>query len=258
MTFCLGMKCEEGLLAIADTRITSGTELSTGKKVSIHQYEQHSIFILTSGLRSIRDKAITYFEERLQVGEPRLDRMYKATNALADEIRRVSAEDKPWLLDGGLAFNLHCLIGGQLNGDDEAHLYLIYPEGNWVEVRTGTPYVIIGESRYGKPILDRVWRYSSPLEQALQVGLLAFDATKTSASDVDYPIDVVLYRPDTFQLREQRFSGEDLAPLRRYWQQAIEQAAAGTEAVTAPLFRRLELAPPAHTHYDDDDSAGAS
>ena len=260
MTFCLGMKCEEGLLAIADTRITSGTELSTGKKISIHQYEQHSMFILTSGLRSIRDKALTYFEERLQSSSGELKKMYMAANVLAEEIRRVRREDLQWLMEGGLYFDLHCIFGGQLEGDDQHRLYLIYPEGNWVEVRTGAPYVIIGESRYGKPILDRVWRYGSPLEQALQVGLLAFDATKTSASDVDYPIDVVLYRPDTFQLREQRFSGEDLAPLRHYWQQAIEQAAAGTEAVTAPLFRRLELAPPAHTHYDDDDddSAGAS
>ena len=251
MTFCLGMKCQEGLLAIADTRITSGTELSTAKKISIHQYEQHSIFILTSGLRSIRDKAITYFEERLKLAEPKLDRMYKAANALADEIRRVRTEDKQWLVDSGLSFDLHCLIGGQLDGDDEAHLYLIYPEGNWVEVRTATPYVIIGESRYGKPILDRVWRYGAPLEQALQVGLLAFDATKTSASDVDYPVDVVLYRPDTFSLHEQRYTGDDLDPLRRNWQQAIEQAVRGTERVVAPLFARLESAPPARTHYGD-------
>ena len=251
MTFCLGMKCEEGLLAIADTRITSGTELSTGKKISIHQYEQHSIFILTSGLRSIRDKAITYFEERLQAGEPRLDRMYKAANALADEIRRVSAEDKPWLLDGGLAFNLHCLIGGQLNGDDEAHLYLIYPEGNWVEVRAATPYVIIGESRYGKPILDRVWRYEQGLFDALLVGLLSFDATRTSASDVDYPVDVVLYQPHSFTMREFRMTREDLAPLQDYWQGAMEQAVAGATPSVAPLFERLREAPPARTHFGD-------
>ena len=251
MTFCLGMKCHEGLLAIADTRITSGNELSVAKKISIHQYERNSIFILTSGLRSIRDKAITYFEERLGAGQADLDRMYKAANALAEEIRRVRVEDKSWLVDGGLSFDLHCLIGGQMEGDREAHLYLIYPEGNWVEVRPATPYVIIGESRYGKPILDRVWRYGSTLEQALQVGLLAFDATKTSSSDVDYPVDTVLYRPDTFLLREQRFTYDDLNPLGIEWQRAIDRAVAATEAAVAPLFRRLEYAPPARTHYDD-------
>ena len=103
--------------------ITSGTELSMGKKISIHQYEQHSIFILTSGLRSIRDKAVTYFEERLKGGESNLDRMYKAANAMSDEIRRCRTEDKQWLVDSGLSFDLHCLIGGQLDGDDEAHLF---------------------------------------------------------------------------------------------------------------------------------------
>lgn len=250
MTFCLGMKCADGLLAIADTRITSGTELSVAKKISIHQYEQHSMFILTSGLRSLRDKSITYFEERLR-GETNLDRMYKAANALSEEIRRVRTEDKDWLLDSGLFFDLHCILGGQLAGDDEAHLYLIYPEGNWVEVRAATPYVIIGESRYGKPTLDRVWRHHKGLDDALRVGLLAFDATKTSASDVDYPVDVVLYRPGSFRMQEQRFVREDLDPLQKYWQRAIEDAVEGARGAVTPLVERLESAPAAHTHYGD-------
>ncbi len=252
MTFCLGMKCADGLLAIADTRITSGTELSSARKISIHQYEQRSMFILTSGLRSLRDKAVTYFEERLQ-NETDLDRMFKAVNALSAEIRRVRTEEKDFLLEGGMYFDLHCIFGGQLAGDDQAHLYLIYPEGNWVEVRSGTPYVIIGESRYGKPILDRVWRYDEPLSEALKVGLLAFDATKTSASDVDYPVDVVTYRPDTFTLQEQRFTGNDLEPLRAYWQNAIEAAVTLADPVMQPLAWRLDHAPAAHTHYGDND-----
>jgi putative proteasome-type protease len=221
------------------------------KKISIHQYEQHSLFILTSGLRSIRDKAVTYFEERLQRGGAPLSRMYEAANALAEEIRRVRTEDKPWLVDGGLAFDLHCLFGGQLSGDDEAHLYLIYPEGNWVEVRAATPYAIIGESRYGKPILDRVWRHSGTLAGALQVGLLAFDATRTSASDVDTPVDVVLYRSGTFALQEQRYERDDLDPLRRTWQQAIEAGVVTTRPVADALFVPLNEAPAARTHYED-------
>ena len=173
MTFCLGMKCREGLLAIADTRITSGTELSTAKKISVHVYQQHSMFILTSGLRSVRDKAITYFEECVASGTSKLTRMYMAANALAEEIRRVRREDGEWLAGDGLYFDLHCILGGQLEDDTEERLYLIYPEGNWVEVRASTPYVIIGESRYGKPILDRVWRHDQGLFDALRVGLLS-------------------------------------------------------------------------------------
>jgi putative proteasome-type protease len=252
MTFCLGMKCQEGLMAIADTRITSGNEMSLGKKISIHQYSRHSMFILTSGLRSLRDKAITYFEERLQTGEEGLERMYQAANALSTEIRRVRSEDKEWLADSGLSFDLHCIFGGQLHSDAEPHLYLIYPEGNWIEVRPGTPYVIIGETRYGKPILDRLWRYTHGLDDALRVGLLAFDATKTSASDVDYPVDVVSYQSDSWTLREQRFTGEDLGTLRRQWQRAIHMASEGLRPAVSELYDRLQAAPPAVTHFEED------
>jgi len=252
MTFCLGMRCEDGLFALADTRITSGTEMSTARKISIHQYEQHSMFIMTSGLRSIRDKAITYFEERLK-NEEKLDRMYKAANALAEEIRAVRTEDMEWLAQGGLSFDLHCIFGGQLAGDETPHMYLIYPEGNWVEVRAGTPYVIIGESRYGKPVVDRTWHYERDLSDALRIGLLAFDATRTSASDVDYPVDAVLYRTDTFRLQEQRFTGEDLVPLRQFWQSAISQAVEDAEPTTRHLFDRLDSSEPAQTRYGDSD-----
>ncbi len=252
MTFCLGMRCEEGLFALADTRITSGTEMSTARKISIHQYEQHSMFIMTSGLRSIRDKAITYFEERLK-DEAGLDRMYKAANALAEEIRAVRTEDMEWLHQGGLHFDLHCIFGGQLSGDEGPHMYLIYPEGNWVEVRAGTPYVIIGESRYGKPVVDRTWHYERSLADALRIGLLAFDATKTSASDVDYPVDSVTYRTDSYELREQRFTGEDLVPLRQFWQTAISAAVEDAEPTTRHLFDRLDQAEPARTRYGDND-----
>ena len=251
---CLGMKCREGLLAIADTRITSGTELSQAKKISIHAYDQHSMFILTSGLRSVRDKAITYFEERLK-SDDKLTRMYMAANALAEEIRRVRREDGEWLAADGLSFDLHCIFGGQLEDDDEERLYLIYPEGNWVEVRASTPYVIIGESRYGKPILDRVWRYDQGLFDALRVGLLSFDATRTSASDVDYPIDAVLYEPGTFKMREFRFTRDDLQPLQDYWQGAMEMAVAGAEPSMSALFERLHTVPHAPTHFGDGGSA---
>ena len=245
------MKCKDGLLAIADTRITSGTELSTAQKISIHTYDQHSMFILTSGLRSARDKAITYFEERLKNGSGGLTKMYMAANALSEEVRRVRSEDGDWLARDGLSFDLHCIFGGQLEDDDEARLYLIYPEGNWIEVRPSTPYVIIGESRYGKPILDRILRYDAELTDALRVGLVAFDATRTSASDVDYPVDAVLYQSGTFQMHEARFTRDDLTPLQDYWQGAMEHAIDGVAPLVGPLYDRLTTKPPAQTHFDE-------
>ena len=93
MTFCLGIKCENGLVAIADTRITSGSEVSTAKKIAVHQGERRAMFVLTSGLRSVRDKSITYFEERLQNNGAEMGRAYQVVNALAADIRRVYEED---------------------------------------------------------------------------------------------------------------------------------------------------------------------
>ncbi len=223
MTFCLGMKVEDGLIGIADTRITSGTERITGKKVTVHQHGKHSIFVMTSGLRSARDKALTYFEEAFAETEE-FSHLYKAANVFAEQIRRVAHEDKKALEEAGLQFNLHALVGGQLEQDQEHRLYMIYPQGNWVEVGSATPFYIIGESGYGKPILERTIEYTSDLAFALKVGFLAFNATITCAVDVDYPIDVVAYRKGTYTMVEERYSKEEIADLSIKWQNLIREA----------------------------------
>ncbi|UCF38234.1 MAG: peptidase [Acidobacteriota bacterium] len=223
MSFCLGMKVADGLVGIADTRVTTGTERITARKVTIHQHRQHTMFLMTSGLRSVRDKALTYFEEVIAQSDESFDRLYKAVNAFSAQIRRVAKEDKKAIEESGLGFNLHALVGGQFENDGEHKLYLIYPQANWVEVGQGSPYVIIGESGYGKPLLDRVLRYETPLELALKVGYLAFDATRTSATDVDFPLDIVLYRRGTFHMAEQRYTAEELKPTSDWWQEHMQK-----------------------------------
>lgn len=217
MTFCLAMKVDEGLVAIADTRITSGAEAITARKVTVQQHGRHSMFVMTSGLRSARDKALTYFDEVLEEQETTFDKVYKAVNALAEQVRRVAKEDEEALRSSNLLFNLHILIGGQLEADKEHKLYLLYPQANWVEVSRGTPYFVIGETGYGKPLLDRALRYDSSLEDALKIGFLAFDATRTSATDVYFPMDAVVYRRDSFHMNEHRFEHEELAPSAEWW-----------------------------------------
>ncbi|HEY7532117.1 MAG TPA: hypothetical protein VH681_04950 [Nitrospiraceae bacterium] len=224
MTFCLGMKVEDGLVGIADTRVTTGFECITARKVSIHQHGRHSMFLMTSGLRSVRDKAVTYFDEAIGESDQTFDKLFKAVNVFATQIRRVAEEDKESLDKTGLIFNLHALVGGQLENDHEHKLFLIYPQGNWVEVSEGTPYCIIGETGYGKPLLDRVLRYNSSMDLALKVGFLAFDATRTSSTSVEYPLDVVLYRHDTFDVVEHRFQKEDLADISSWWQSRIYES----------------------------------
>jgi putative proteasome-type protease len=138
------MKVRKGLVGIADTLVTTGSESITARKVSIHQYGRHSLFLMTSGLRSVRDKSLTYFDEVLERDDSSFDKLYKAVNAFAAQIRRVAEEDKKALQEAGLHFDLFSIIGGQLENDHEHKLYMLYPQGNWVEVGQGTPYYLIG------------------------------------------------------------------------------------------------------------------
>lgn len=224
MTFCVGMKVKDGLVGIADTLVTSGSECITARKVTIHQHGNHSMFLMTSGLRSLRDKALTYFSEVLEESDENFDKLYKALNAFATMVRRVADEDKKALTRCGLQFNLYSIIGGQLERDKEHKLYLLYPQGNWVEVGQGTPYYLIGESSFGKPILDRALNYESSIETALKIGYLAFDATRTSASDVDFPIDVVIYQKDTYVVVEERYERRNLIHISEWWQDRIKSS----------------------------------
>lgn len=234
MTFCLAMKVADGLVGLADTRVTTGTEHITARKVTVHQHGRHSMFIMTSGLRSARDKALTYFREVLEESDESFDKLYKAVNAFAAQIRRVWREDREALEDTGFQFNLHSIVGGQLEKDEEHRLYLLYPQANWVEVARGTPYYLIGESSYGKPLLDRTLCYDSSMDLALKVGYLAFDATRTSATDVDFPLDVILYQRGSYVMLERRFERRDLIELSEWWQARISEA---VEAADAPLIR---------------------
>ena len=126
--------------------------------------------------------------------------------------------------ESGLSFNLFAIVGGQLQDDDEHKIYLLYPEGNWVEISEGSPFMIIGNNGYGKPILDRVLKYNSSLKFALKAGFLSFNSTRISANDVDYPIDVVYYEKDSFDIIEKRYKKEELQKVSKIWQNELSKA----------------------------------
>ena len=224
MTFCLGMIVDEGIIGIADSRLTSGNEIISAKKLTVYQHDAGTLFIMTSGLRSVRDKALTYFGEALNARPEPLDRLFKAVNLFTEQIRLVSREDKESLTESGLKFDFYAIIGGQLPGDRDHMLYLVYPQGNWVEVGKGTPYQIIGSAAYGKPVLDRTLKYQDSLRFAMKVGCLAFDSTRISAADVDFPIDVAIYERNSFQITERRYFKQDLAPISDWWQDRLRNS----------------------------------
>jgi len=224
MTFCLGVRVEDGLLGIADTRITTGTEMMTGRKIAVYEREGQSMFLMTSGLRSVRDKTLTYFEHVHDTQAESFTHMYQAVNALAEQVRRVATEDRVALREAGLDFDLHILVGGKMASDTTHRLYLLYPQGNWIEVGEGTPYQIIGVGGYGKPILDRTLHYTDSLRFALKVGFLAFDSTRISASNVDFPLDVVVFKMQPYSLRVHRYQRQDLQQLSDMWQANLRES----------------------------------
>jgi putative proteasome-type protease len=223
MTYCLGIKTKEGLVAIADTRITSGTNKSTKKKIYVQQREKHSLFIMTSGLRSVRDKAVVYFEELFSEGVVDYNKMYKAVNAFGEQVKRVAAEDEKALEKAGLKFNLNTIIGGQLEDDAEHKLFLIYSQGNWVEVNDDSPFVIIGNSGFGKTLLNRVLNSDFTMKQALKAGFLSFDSTRLSSNDVGFPIDVVLYEKGSYHMSENRYTANDMKEMSQLWDTKLKE-----------------------------------
>lgn len=229
MTFCLGITVKEGLIAIADTRITAGNEMYSNKKISIHEINKHSLFIMTAGLRSVRDKAVTYFNQAVHEQEESYDYMFQAATAFGQMLKKVAAEDRETLEKEGYQFNLHAIVGGQMPKDAEHKLFLIFPEGNWIEINDGLKYQIIGNSNYGKPLLNRNLSHETSLKDALKMGFLSFDATQVSTNDVDYPIDVVVYEKGSFKAKEIRLYKEDMQTISDEWNIALRKSLASID-----------------------------
>ncbi len=236
MTFCVGMKLKEGIIGLADNLIITGNEAIRAKKVTTHRAGDNSFFLMTSGLRSARDKTITYLDEALEHSQGSLDRLYKAVNLFSRELRRVKKEDGEALSESGLPFNIYSIIGGQFENDPEPQLFLVYPQGNWINVGTTSPYVIIGESKYGKPIIKRTLTYDTSLDTALRIAYLAFDSSRINAIDVDFPIDLIIYRNNSFSLEQYRFNENELADISDWWQERLRKSA---EEMPAEWVRKI-------------------
>ena len=217
MTYCLGIKTKYGLVGLSDTRITSGTETTSSKKVFTINRNKHCFFIMTSGLRSVRDKTITYFSEMMDEEGDKFKKLYKTVSKFGDLVKQVAKEDKTSLEENGFSFNLHAIIGGQLEEDATPKLFLLYPEGNWIEIGHSTPFVIIGNKGSGHPILKRSVTYEETLEYAMKCAFLSFDATRISANDVGFPIDTVVLPNNSYFINEHRFDEEDLKNMSNLW-----------------------------------------
>jgi putative proteasome-type protease len=223
----LGIKVSEGLVLLADGRITAGTQVSNARKATLHGPEGARVAIMTSGLRSLRDKTLAYLDR-----QQRHDRkhgfgsMLEAVAAYCAALREVAEEDREALERSELSFNLHGILAGCLADDPEPSMYLVYPEGNWIEVDARTPYLSIGATAYGKPILDRALTFATPMRTALKLAYLSFDSTRFSSADVGYPIDMLTYARTDGRWRDSQYDYDDLRLQRQWWNEHITKLAA--------------------------------
>lgn len=223
MTFCVAIKSKTGVVALSDTRISSGLGVSTSKKIKTYQENGNSFFIMSSGLRSIRDKVLHLFEDELENAQ--CNKLFKVANIVGNAVKQARAEDLVQLEQSKFFFDGHFILGGQCANDKRSTIFLVFPEGNWVEASDESPYTIIGNTGFGKSILRRLLHENITFDLAIKAAFLSFDATFKNASDVDFPVDFALYRNGTFDIQELRKTEEELKGIAVQWNQMLINAA---------------------------------
>jgi putative proteasome-type protease len=226
MTYCLGIRVADGLVCLADGRITSGNQVTNAQKLSMHGSGTAQFAIMTSGLRSLRDKTLAYLERDMRKNHPSgFATMLDAVTAYCHCLRGVAKEDREQLESSDLSFNLHTLIAGAQPDDDEPSIFLVYPEGNWIEVDRRTPYLSIGATAYGKPILDRALTFDTSITTSLKLAYLSFDSSRFSSADVGFPIDLATYSRTERRWRRAHYDYDDLREQRIWWNEHIKKLA---------------------------------
>lgn len=204
MTYCCGILVREGLVMIADTRTNAGLDnISTFRKLHVFRDSGTRVMALaSSGNLSISQSVVSMLSEGIEnpaTGERETlmnaPTMFQAANRIGSAVRQVHSIEGPALEAADVKFDVAFLFGGQIKGD-RMRLYMVYSAGNFIECTTDTPYLQIGEHKYGKPILDRAVRHGIDLYDALKIGLLSMDSTLRSNIGVGMPLDVVVARRD--------------------------------------------------------------
>jgi putative proteasome-type protease len=187
--------------------------------------------LLASGSLSCTQSVITLLKRNFEKGEglAQATSMYDAARVIGAEVRRVAEMDRPALERDDYKFNVHFLLGGQVAGEPPT-LFLIYPQGNPLQATEESPYLQIGETKYGRPILDRGIRFEkTTLEEAAKYALLSLDSTMKSNVTVGPPIDLLAYETDQLSITHQRrflADDSDLMKIGQRWQQALRVAVA--------------------------------
>lgn len=233
MTYCLGIITQTGLVMAADSRTHAGVDnISTYRKLFHFSVPGDRIIILcTSGSLSLTQGVITQLEKDIQnqasINLYNCISLYDVARYIGNKIREMHDRDRAWLKKDGIDFSCRFLIGGQIKGESPA-LYLVYNQGNFIQATPETPFLQIGEIKYGKPILDYGLTYETTLEMAARLALISIDSTMRSNLSVGPPVNLVLYESDRFlidhELQLDRGSPY-LEQMDQFWETVVREAA---------------------------------
>jgi putative proteasome-type protease len=231
MTYCVGVKLEEGLILASDSRTHAGVD-NYAKFCKMTVFERPGdrvLVLLSSGGLAGTQAVISVLQQRAAAEAPHLwsvGSMFDVANLVSDAMRAIERRDAPFLEAGGLKFNASFILGGQIAGEP-MRLFRIYAEGNFIEASTDTSFLQTGEAKYGKPILDLGVSANATLDDVTKCVLVSFDSTMLSNLSVGMPIDLLCYQRDSLRVQmRRRFDSGDA-----YFESLKQQWIAGTRRV---------------------------
>ena len=207
MTYCIGIKLDAGLVFLSDSRTNAGVDqISTFRKMIVYEKPGDRFMVmLSAGNLSISQSVREILQvEKLQNGDGlpitiwNATSMFDAARVLGSAVRRIHEQDAASLNASGIEFNSTLIFGGQIGGE-AMRLFLVYSAGNFIEATRETCYFQVGESKYGKPVLDRMLEPSTPLDEASKAALVSMDSTLKSNLSVGLPLDLLVYEANHLQ-----------------------------------------------------------
>jgi len=234
MTYCVGLYLADGLVMLSDTRTNAGVDnVATFSKMHVFETPGERVLVLLTGGNLATSQSIVNMlkegitgtegeaETLLSVGT-----MFRAAQLVGEAVRGVYRVDAPTLEAQNIAFDISLLLAGQIRGG-EHRIYQVYAAGNFIEATADTPYLQIGEHKYGKPILDRAARHETELYDGVKLALVSMDSTVRSNLTVGLPIDLLVYRRDALRVElRRRITEEDqyFRMIRERWSVALREA----------------------------------
>lgn len=233
MTYCVGLKIDSGLVFMSDTRTNAGVDnISTFHKMHCwSKHDERVLVLLSAGNLATTQAVVSLLNERTKAPNERtssmleMPSMYQTAKLVGDTVKEVIRQAAPAGQNAD-AFGASFILGGQIRGT-EARLFLIYPEGNFIEAGPDTPFFQIGETKYGKPILVRAHDRKMSFEETVKLLLVSFDSTLKSNLSVGLPLDLLYYPHDTFRIGFQKRIEQDdpyFRAISEGWSKALRSA----------------------------------